>query len=170
MKILSSRLILLWISFLIFGSCSQKQERLKAGEPAPLFTLQDPSGQTISLKQLSGKTILLHFWADWCADCRAEFPKLQAAYKKLKNHNFEIIAINVGQSREHVQSFIESYHLTFFMAMDENTDIAKLYHIKGLPTNYFLKPNLTIHKIIIGWVHDEQIRKILSSIHEKEKK
>ncbi len=106
----------------------------------------------------------MHFWADWCADCRAEFPKLQDAYMQLKDENFEILAINVGQSKEHVQSFIDNYNLTFPMVMDSNAEIAELYHIKGLPTNYFINADLTVHKIVIGWVNEKQIRKILSDI------
>ena len=156
--------------FVLLASCSREKSRLKPGDTAPLFDAPGADGNKVSLNHYAGKVILLHFWADWCTECRAEFPKLQNAYTNLNDQNFEIIAVNVGQSKEHVQSFIDNYHLTFPMILDENTRIARLYHIKGLPTNYFIKPDLTLYKIVIGWVNEKQIHKILLDLTGKDEK
>jgi cytochrome oxidase Cu insertion factor (SCO1/SenC/PrrC family) len=34
-------------------------------KPAPLFTLPDLEGKTVSLESLRGKLVLLFFWATW---------------------------------------------------------------------------------------------------------
>ena len=46
----------------------------------------------------------------------------------------------------------------FQKSMDENKKIAGLYKIRGLPTNYFINPDLIISKITIGWVNENQIQ------------
>src|SRR4051812_23752718 len=37
------------------------------------------------LKDLSGKPVILHFWATWCAPCVQELPDLDTYAKKIEN-------------------------------------------------------------------------------------
>jgi peroxiredoxin len=157
------------IKFLTFGfilficiSCVSQKETAEVGQPAPLFSTSDYSGRSFDLADYQGKQLLIHFWADWCAECRAEFPKLEKAYQKHKDNNFEILAVNVAQSEKHVRSFVEEFGLTFPMLMDEKSEIAKMFGIRGLPTNYFVDADMTIKKIIIGWVDEKQIEQVLN--------
>jgi peroxiredoxin len=154
-------ILLIIAPLLIF--CSRHKHSVDQGDEAPVFSTTDYSGATLSLESLRGKRILLHFWADWCSECRAEFPKLESVYQDLKDKNFEIIAVNVGQSQDHVTSFVKEYKLTFPMLVDEQSVIAKQYGIRGLPTNFFINPDLTVHKMIIGWVDEKQV---LQNINE----
>jgi len=144
-------------------ACSQNKETLKVGNNAPIFVTRDSKGSTFQLEDFKGKKLLIHFWADWCAECRAEFPKLEAAYQKNKINNFEILAINVSQSEKHVESFVSEFDLTFPMLVDKNSEIANRYGIRGLPTNYFVNHDLKIENIIIGWVDEKQINQILKN-------
>lgn len=148
--------------FLLVISCSLKKEIPEVGQAVPFFTTSDYSGNSFDITEFRGKHLLIHFWADWCAECRAEFPKLEKAYQKYKQNNFEIVAINVAQSEKHVQSFVEEFGLTFPMLLDEESEIAKMFGIRGLPTNYFVDTDLTIKKIIIGWVDEKQIEQALT--------
>jgi len=147
---------------LVWFSCVSQREMPGVGQPVPLFSTSDYSGKSFELTAYRGKHLLIHFWADWCAECRAEFPKLEKAYQKHKENNFEIIAINVAQSEKHVRSFVEEFGLTFPMLMDEQSEIARMFGIRGLPTNYFVDTDMTIKKIIIGWVDEKQIEQVLN--------
>lgn len=142
-------------------SCRGQKDSPGVGSQAPDFVATDPDGNQFRLSDFQGKQVLLHFWADWCSDCRAEFPKLQQAYLKNRASGFEIVAVNVGQAAQHVRSFVQNYNLTFPMLLDENSSIAKLYGLRGLPTNYFIDEKGNIEKIIIGWVVENQINRIL---------
>ena len=138
-------------------SCQGQTPALKPGQFAPQFELPNINGEIFRLKDLKGKKILLHFWADWCTECRAEFPKLQKAYLDPKNSDLKIICINTGQTREHVQSFVDYFKLTFPMLLDSTTEVSNLYGIKGLPTSVLINSDLTIYKTHIGWLDEALI-------------
>jgi len=53
--------------------------------PAPGFTLKDLDGNTLSLKDLKGKVIVLDFWSTWCVPCKKSFPAMQLAVNAYKN-------------------------------------------------------------------------------------
>ncbi len=154
-----------YINFLlvlfIINTCEKTQTVLQVGQNIPKFSLYTPQKEKISLNNYRGKFLLLHFWADWCYQCRAEFPKLEKSYKEFRTQNFEIIGINAGQSADHVSDFINHYKLSFPMIMDEDLKISKKYGVTGLPTNYFINKKGKLYKIIIGWVDRRQIGKII---------
>ncbi len=141
----------------ILLSCQGQTPALKSGQSAPEFELPEINGGKLNLNSLKGKKILLHFWADWCTECRAEFPKLQKAYLDPQNSDLKIICINTGQTREHVQSFVDYFKLSFPMLLDSTTEVSNVYGIKGLPTSVLINSDLTIYKTHIGWLDEALI-------------
>ena len=158
MKISNYKSLIIILSFHLLNlSCAEQTPPLKPGQPAPDFTLPNVDGQIIQLSNLSGEKILLHFWADWCTECRAEFPKLQNYHLLQKDEDLKIICINVGQTNEHIQSFVDNYQLTFPMLMDKDMIVSKIYNIKGLPTSVLINSDFTINKTHIGWLDEKLI-------------
>lgn len=154
--------VIFLLSFYFCLSCSSPRNTVEEGDISPEFQTINAVGESFSISNYKGKKILIHFWADWCAECRAEFPKLEKAYQKYSIDNLEIIAVNVGQSEKHVLSFVDEFNLTFPMLLDEQSKIAKQFGIRGLPTNFFLNEEFIVTKMIIGWVDEKQINQIIN--------
>ena len=50
-------------------------------------------GRQLTLKSFRGQTVLVNFWATWCAPCLKELPSLDRLQGELQDEPFNVIAI-----------------------------------------------------------------------------
>jgi peroxiredoxin len=148
---------------LSFTACNQEKYPAVIIEATP-FSLTGADSVQYNLTDYRGKVVLLNFWADWCPHCRKEFAKLQQANDELKRRGLEILAVNVGQSREHISELRQEYALTFPLLMDEKKEIAGKYGVTGLPVSFFIDRKGFIREKLIGWLNEEQIKLVFERI------
>jgi thiol-disulfide isomerase/thioredoxin len=142
-------------SFLLFNS----QASATGGEPvgvnignkAPDINEKGLNGETISLSDLSGKVVLIDFWASWCGPCRKENPVLVAAYKNYKDKDFKkgkgfaIFSVSLDQNRESWESVIKSdqldwpYHVSDLKGW--YSKFATVYRVNSIPANFLIDEN-----------------------------
>ncbi len=98
-------------------------------------------GQEIDLSKLQGKVVLIDFWATWCGPCRAELPKVKAAYEKLHPKGFEIVGISFDKSKKDLQAFVAKEKMTwpqYFDGLYWDNKIGKKYGIESIPTMWLV--------------------------------
>jgi thiol-disulfide isomerase/thioredoxin len=80
-----------------------------AKEPVPLEKLTVEQAKELR-KNSSGKTLLVNFWATWCAPCVEEFPDLQNTWRMYRKRPFQMVTITVNYPDEEkaVRAFLES--------------------------------------------------------------
>jgi peroxiredoxin len=67
----------------------------------PDLALTAPDGGAVTLSDLRGKIVFLHFWGSWCAPCQFEFPDVQKLYDSFGEDDG--IAFVLVQSREDIE-------------------------------------------------------------------
>lgn len=137
--------LLLWVSpgEAINYKLVPNLEEMKDRSPAPEFTLPNPAGKKVALKEFRGKLVLLNFWATWCAPCREEMPSMERLYGRFKGKGFVIVGVNVKDSRKDALSFLKELKITFPIVLDPDGQVGLLYGAWGLPVTYLIDPRGT---------------------------
>ena len=141
-KLLSSCVpagLLALVGLLLLSSCNRSNEvGLNPGDLAPQFSLQDLSGRPVSISDFRGKTVLLNFWASWCAPCAEEMPGLQSLYASLKDKGFIVVAVAVDDQESAVKSFRDRVGITFPILIDKDGKVRDRYKVNGFPESFLL--------------------------------
>jgi len=134
----------------ILLSCSNSQTKEEKVAPATQtqnpFDLKLPSldKKLYSLNDFKNKVILLNFFATWCPYCKKEVIELNKLNKEIKNKNFILIGIDIGEGAEKVKRFAEKHNINYTILLDRTGYIAKFFGIRGIPTNFILDKNKSI--------------------------
>ncbi|MBU0928103.1 MAG: TlpA family protein disulfide reductase [Spirochaetes bacterium] len=107
-------------------------------EPLPPFSVPDLSGKAKGLADLSGKVVLLNFWATWCPPCRQEMPSIQILHDTLEGAAFEVMAISVSEAPSVVANFVKANPYTFPLYLDESGSVSAPFVGRGIPTTFVL--------------------------------
>lgn len=100
--------------------------------PAPDFTTIGYNGEKICLSSLKGKTVILDFWASWCAPCIKSIPHLKTLYHKHQEKGLTIIGISIDSNKNSWENAIKEYQLDVWpQALD--TNIKTLYSTSLVP-------------------------------------
>jgi cytochrome c biogenesis protein CcmG/thiol:disulfide interchange protein DsbE len=117
--------------------------------PAPDFTLEDLSGNKVSLASYRGKAVLINFWATWCGPCKIETPWLVDLRKQYASQGFEILGVSLddldpddkrefAQEKRDIAKFAAQEHMQYPVLID-GASIDKPYGgLDALPTSYFV--------------------------------
>lgn len=126
------------------------------------FKWRDSVGKVHSLTELTGKTVLLNFWATWCGNCLDEMPTLQDIEL---NSNGSVVVIGVstditGNPFATVCDFARAHNIQYQLVVDS---------MMSLETNYLFAANgttATPETFLIG--KDGNIKYLLQGGQTKE--
>jgi peroxiredoxin len=120
------------------------------GQRAPDFTMNDTTGNPVSLaSKLGPKLLLVDFWAAWCSPCRRENPNVVKIYREFHKKGFDVLGVSLDQRKEDWIKAIADDKLTWTHLSDLKywgNQAAKLYTVSSIPSNFLLDEN----GIIIG--------------------
>jgi peroxiredoxin Q/BCP len=104
---------------------------LKEGKKAPAFSGIDQNGKKISLKDFSGKKLLLYFYPkDDTPGCTAQACNLRDNYAELLEKGFCIVGVSADSQTKH-KKFEQKYKLPFPLLADEDHAILNAYGVWG---------------------------------------
>ncbi len=128
------------------------------------FELEDLTGSKISLSGLKGKKIFLNFWATWCPPCKAEMPDIEKLYQETKDTDLVILAVNVGEDKKTVESFIADNNYNFPVLLDVKGTVSQLYQVSGIPTSYFINSEGYLVDGVTGAIPLESMKEYVNNL------
>lgn len=111
---------------------------LGTGGKAPPITLKNLQGQAYDWGAVSGKVVLVDFWASWCAPCKEELPVLDKLYQKYRARGLEVIGVNQDENVENAAKFLRRSKLSFPVLHDANRSVAAAYAPTKMPSSYLI--------------------------------
>lgn len=110
-------------------------DRSHKGSELPDFTLADPAGKTLRLRDLKGRPALVNLWATWCAPCVVELPMVDALANRAGT-NVRIVTVSQDSGApEKVQAFLDQRGFARLPAwLDPENDLSFHYATGTLPT------------------------------------
>lgn len=150
----------------------KKSQGLHVGSMAPDFEIASSvDGELIQLNTYKGKYLLIDFWASWCPPCRAENPNVVAVYTKHQGNDFMILGISLDEKKDKWLNAVKEDNLSWDQASDLKgweSDIAELYGVQSIPTNYLIDPTgKIIASNLRGAELERTINEALKSIVKK---
>jgi cytochrome c biogenesis protein CcmG, thiol:disulfide interchange protein DsbE len=126
----------------------------QVGFRAPVFTLADMDGHSVTLSDYEGLVVVLNFWASWCLPCRAEMPAIQQVYQRYQDQGLAVLAINASSQDSSTarQTFLDSFPHSFPVLLDVNGEVNRLYAVSALPTTFLIDRDGITREIVVGGI------------------
>jgi len=124
--------------------------------------------ENITLHDLKGKVIFLHFWGTWCPDCRLEMPEIEKFYQKNKSKvSFIMVAVEKGNADEKLEIFFKENPYYTFPVYKEFGKLNLQLQPEQYPTTFIIdKKGIIVAKKIgaTKWSSPE-IQKMIDSLN-----
>jgi peroxiredoxin len=149
---------------LFTAGCNRGGYPDQVGSPAPNFTIHDDA-QTVALSQYRGKTVVLNFWASWCAPCLEEWPSMEQLQHQFPN--LVVLAVAFDTDPSDYRQYLADNRLTNMTVVLDRTQQSNLaFGTTRPPESYIIDKNGIIRRKFIGaqdWSSPE-IQQYLSSL------
>lgn len=98
-----------WLGWRRFGRPAVDQRVMRILEG---MTLPDAQGAPYALSTLTGKTVVLNFWATWCPPCVDEMPELATLHNEIAPRNATVIGIGID-SPANIREFASKHRFPY---------------------------------------------------------
>jgi thioredoxin-dependent peroxiredoxin len=104
---------------------------LSVGTTAPAFTTKDTNGNTVSLSDFAGKTVIMYFYPkDDTPGCTKEACSFRDNYSAYQGKDLVVLGVSGDDEASH-QKFTEKFNLPFPLLADTDHSIIKSYDVDG---------------------------------------
>jgi len=135
----------------------------------PDFSLKDLTGKSVSISAWSGKSLVVNFWATWCAPCRREIPLLKTISAEWAGRDLEVVGIAVDYPDE-VKDFAGQFKIDYPVLIGDQDalDVAAKFGMASpaFPFTVFTDRRGEVVALFVGELHRPQVDFILSEVQD----
>ncbi|MBF2001232.1 MAG: peroxiredoxin [Synechococcales cyanobacterium C42_A2020_086] len=141
---------------------------LSVGSPAPNFTVKDTNGNSVSLSDFAGKTVVLYFYPkDDTPGCTKEACSFRDSYAEYQGKDIVVLGVSMDDEASH-QKFTEKFNLPFPLLADVDGTLTKAYDVDGggysKRVTYVIDGNGTISQVYTSVKTDTHASDILAAL------
>jgi thiol-disulfide isomerase/thioredoxin len=138
----------------------------------PAFSLNDLTGRSTPINTWAGKSLVINFWATWCAPCRREIPLLNTLAGEWAAHDVAVVGIAVDH-RDKVLQFRDQFKIGYPLLIGEQDalDVAAKFGLASpaFPFTVFTDRRGEVVALFVGELHRPQADLIMSTVQNLDK-
>jgi thiol-disulfide isomerase/thioredoxin len=138
-------------------------------EELPDFTLADLDGTPRSIRSWEGKSMIVNFWATWCAPCRREIPLLKKLQADHGAEGFQIVGVAVD-FREDVLKYAQEIGIDYPLLIGEQDGLEAVNKFGqgslGFPFTVFTDNQHRIVVFHLGEIHEPEAAVLLGAVRK----
>jgi thiol-disulfide isomerase/thioredoxin len=145
------------------------EPELARARMAPPFAVDTLDGQHISLDDLTGKVVLIDFWATWCGPCREAMPHMREIAKKFQGQPLVVLSVSLDSDEQKWKDFIAKNGMTWLHYRDGGFtgSIANLFGVKAIPHTFTIDADGVLQDEHIGDASIEgKLKKLVARAQE----
>jgi len=132
------------------------------GSPAPEISAAAVTGEgPTSLKDASGRVVVLDFWATFCEPCKKSFPKYQELMDQFGG-DLVVIAVSVDDpedtKEDQIKEFVKGTGVKFGITWDKEKKSVTQYKPPKMPTSYIIDKAGVVQHIHAGYESGEEAK------------
>ena len=144
-------------------------------QPAPDVTL--PVLQTdaaraagvveLSLADLTGRVVIVNFWASWCGPCRIEQPDLNQVHNLLPDTEVVLIGVNIEDTEANALANLTEFEVAYLSLFDPVNELAGRFSGIGartIPTTILLDPQGRVAARLLGLTDTREIVALANAV------
>ena len=133
----------------------------------PDFSVNDLAGKPTPISAWRGKSLMINFWATWCAPCRSEIPLLETIATEWAARDLTVIGIAVDHP-DNVQAFAEAFKINYPVLVGEQDALEAAAKFgmgsPAFPFTVFTDRRGEVVALFVGELHRRQVELILSQV------
>lgn len=157
-----------FLALIAWGINRSQQGSIMTGDPVPPFTLTTFDGQTYQTAEMTGKVVVINFWASWCKPCEQEAAEMEQAWRLEKDSGKVIfLGVDYVDTEPEALAYLKKFEITYPNGPDLRTSISQLFHIRGVPETYVIGVDGRLAYIKIGPITStEEITTVIDSLSQ----
>ena len=159
--------IFLFVSLSGGGTAAAKTCQVGERDCLPDVNYIDTLGLAYTPKSLTGKVVVVNFWATWCAPCLKEIPDLSRVYDQHKAHGLVVLGVMTDDPDNQTLLNFQSDNMMSYPVVRASSDILAAFDFptkRAIPiTMIYDRRGKKAHHHV-GQLHAEQLARYVDPL------